>query len=180
MQTILLKDEAPAPHQQNKGMISLTGKLKNMKRIVGYQTLNTDLAALILRLIFGGLFVRYGYMKLASYDTILPMFQDIIGIGAKLSFNLVIFAELFCGFFVLIGLLTRLSVIPIFITMAVAFFVAHKNDPFDMKAISFVFLGLSIVVFLLGSGKFSIDRFLFKTKRNNSTLDEATTWSGEN
>ena len=135
-----------------------------MKRIIGYQTLNTDLAILLLRLLFGGLFLRYGYMKFSAYDTILPMFQDIIGIGAKLSFNLVIFAELVCGFFVLVGFLTRLTVIPIFITMAVAFFVAHQHDPFDMKAISFVYLCLSVVIFLIGSGKYSVDRFLFKNK----------------
>jgi putative oxidoreductase len=177
MQTVLLehKEEALASKRENGGLISLTDKLKKMKRLIGYQTLNPDVAALILRLIFGGLFVRYGYMKFASYDAILPMFQDIIGIGAKLSFNLVIFAELFCGFFVLIGLLTRFTVVPIFITMAVAFFVAHKNDPFDMKAISFVLLGLSVVVFILGSGKYSVDRLLFKKRFTDSSLNEPTT-----
>lgn len=138
-------------------------------RILSYLPLNTDIAALLLRLIFGGLFVRYGYNKLVAYDQILPMFGDIIGIGPKLSFNLVIFAELFCGFFVLIGFLTRLTVIPIFITMAVAFFVAHAADPFDVKALAFVFLLLSIVVFLLGSGRYSVDSLMVK-KMNRERL----------
>ena len=139
--------------------------MNNIKnRIVSHNSLNTDFAALLLRLIFGGLFVRYGYNKLAAYDQILPMFGDIIGIGSKLSFNLVIFAELVCGFFVLIGFLTRLTVIPIFITMLVAFFIAHASDPFDKKALAFVFLLLSAVVFVLGSGRFSIDALIFKRK----------------
>lgn len=140
-----------------------------MKKILSVCPLNTDLAALLLRSIFGGLFVRYGYMKASSYNEILPMFQDIIGIGAKLSFDLVIFAELVCGFLVLIGFLTRLSVIPIFITMLVAFFIAHKNDPFDMKAMAFVLLCLSLVVFVYGSGKHSVDRALFKQKAVHNT-----------
>lgn len=135
-----------------------------MKKILSIQPLNTDMAALLLRLIFGGLFVRYGYMKASSYNDILPMFQDIIGIGAKLSFDLVIFAELVCGFLVLIGFLTRFTVIPIFITMLVAFFIAHKNDPFDMKAVAFLLLCLSLVVFVLGSGRYSVDALLFKRK----------------
>ena len=101
-------------------------------------------------------------MKLASYDEILPMFTDLIGIGSKLSFILVIFAELVCGFFVAIGFFTRLAVIPIFITMVVAFFIAHAKDPFDVKSLAFVFLLLSIVVFVLGSGRFSVDRLIFK------------------
>jgi putative oxidoreductase len=129
-----------------------------------YRALSTDVAALLLRLIFGGMFVRFGYMKVASYNMILPMFGDIIGIGSKLSLNLVIFAELVCGFLVAIGFLTRLTVIPIFITMIVAFFIAHAKDPFDVKALAFIFLLLSIVVFVLGSGKFSVDRLLFRKK----------------
>ncbi len=131
-------------------------------KILSYHSLNTDVASLLLRLIFGGLFVRYGYNKIIAYDQILPMFQDLIGIGSKLSFNLVIFAEFFCGFLVLIGFFTRLSVIPILINMAVAFFIAHAKDPFDVKAIAFVFLLLSIVIFVLGSGKFSIDNLIYK------------------
>lgn len=131
-------------------------------KILSTRSLNSDLATLFLRLIFGGLFVKYGYMKFANYDQILPMFGDIIGIGAKLSFNLVIFAELICGFLVLIGLLTRLSVIPIFITMIVAYFVAHAKDPFDVKQVAFIFLTLSVVIFISGSGKYSVDRFIFK------------------
>ena len=137
-----------------------------MKRILIHKPLDTDLAALLLRLLLGGLFVRYGYMKASAYNEILPMFQDVIGIGARLSFNLVIFAELICGFLVLIGLLTRFTIIPIFITMAIAFFVAHKNDPFDMKAIVLVYLIMAIIVFIMGGGKYSIDALLFK--RQNS------------
>ena len=139
-----------------------------MKKVFDYRSLNIDLATLLLRLIFGGLFVRYGYMKMSAYNDILPMFGDIIGIGSKLSFNLVIFAELVCGFLVLIGLLTRFAVIPIFITMVVAFFIAHKNDPFDMKAVAFLLLCLSLVVFILGSGKYSIDALLFKKNGTKS------------
>jgi putative oxidoreductase len=135
-----------------------------MRRIVSPKPLNTNLAALLLRVLLGGLFVRYGFMKASAYNEILPLFQDVIGIGARLSFNLVIFAELVCGFFVLVGLLTRLTIIPIFVTMAVAFFVAHKNDSFDLKAIVLVYLLMAMIVFIMGSGKYSIDALLFKRK----------------
>ena len=131
-------------------------------RVLKYQSLNTDLASLLLRLLVGGLFVYYGYLKLASYNQILPKFGDIIGIGSKLSFHLVIFAELVCGFFVLIGFLTRLSIIPIFITMIVVYFIALAKDPFTVKQIAFMYLALSVIIFVLGSGKYSVDRLLFK------------------
>ncbi len=132
-----------------------------INKIFSLNPLSSDLAALMLRLIFGGLFIYYGYSKIAAYDQILPYFKDVIGIGSKLSFNLVIFAEFFCGFLVAVGLLTRISVIPIFITMAVAFFIAHANDTFQVKNLAFDYLLLSIVVFVTGSGKYSLDRLIF-------------------
>jgi putative oxidoreductase len=133
-----------------------------MKKLFQSLSLDTDLAGLILRLLFGILFVRYGYNKLVAYDEIAPNFPDLIGIGGKLSFMLVIFAELICGALVALGVLTRLSVIPIFVTMIVAFFMAHANDPFDAKAIAFVYMILCVVIFILGSGKYSIDRVALK------------------
>jgi putative oxidoreductase len=142
-----------------------TYKMKN--RIISTQPFNTDLAAFALRLIFGGFFVYYGYTKLASYNQILPMFGDIIGIGSQVSFNLVIFAELICGFLVLIGFRTRITVIPIFITMIVAYFVAHAKDPFEAKQLALLFLLLSIVIFLLGSGRYSVDSFLTSDKKKS-------------
>ena len=126
--------------------------------------LNADLAAFLLRLLFGGLFIFHGYSKIADYNNILNNMwpPEIIGIGAKLSFNLVIFAEFFCGILVTIGLFTRLTVIPILINMIVAYFVAHQKDAFTGKELPFVFMILSFVVFILGSGRYSVDRLFFR------------------
>jgi putative oxidoreductase len=140
-----------------------------MKKLLDPHPLHTSLGILLLRLIFGGLFVYYGYGKVMAYDNYSANFPDIIGIGAKLSFNLVIFAELICGALVLIGLFTRLAVIPIFITMVVAYFIAHEKDTFDVKQLAFVHMLLSIVIFILGSGRFSVDHIIFnnRTTRND-------------
>jgi putative oxidoreductase len=135
-------------------------------KILSTWSLNTDVAALLLRLIFGGLFIYHGYDKIDHYHMYLSMSKDIIGIGTKLSFNLVIFAEFFCGFFVAIGFLTRLTVIPIFISMSVAFFVAHAKDAFMVKELAFLFLLLCIPIFILGSGKYSVDTLVFKKKNS--------------
>lgn len=133
-----------------------------MKTLFKPESLHTDLATLLIRLIVGGLFIRYGWMKIVNYDQILPMFGDIIGIGSRLSFNLVIFAEFFCAILVVLGLVTRLAIIPIFITMTVVFFIAHANDPFDAKAIAFIYWLLCFVIFILGSGKYSLDKYIFR------------------
>lgn len=130
--------------------------------ILDSRSLNTDFASLLLRLIFGSLFIFHGYNKIEAYNEILPMFPDLIGLGSKLSFILVIFAEFFCGILVTLGFVTRLSVIPIFITMVVAYFLAHAKDAFNVKELALVFMLLSIVIFILGSGKFSLDRLVLR------------------
>jgi putative oxidoreductase len=133
-----------------------------MKKLLSSLPLDIDLGILLLRLVFGGLMMTHGYSKFMGYDQIAPVFPDLIGIGSSLSFNLVISAELFCAIFVLIGLLTRFSVIPIFITMFVAYFIAHGAQPFQEKELPFAFLTLSFAVFVLGSGKYSVDQLILK------------------
>ena len=131
-------------------------------KILSTRSLHTDLGILLLRLVFGGLFIYIGYGKIEHYYQYLPMFRDYTGLGIKTSYNLVIFAEFFCGILVTIGLLTRLAVIPIFISMFVVFFVALKDQAFNDKQLAFLFLILSIVIFVSGSGKYSADALLFK------------------
>jgi putative oxidoreductase len=136
-----------------------------MKRFfIGYRPLSSDLASLLLRLIFGGLFIWTGWVKIDNYDKYIGMMQDYIGIGARLSYNLVIFAEFFCGILVTLGILTRLAVLPIIFAMIVVYFIALKTQPFEQKEIALVFLVMGVVIFIMGSGRFSID-YIFQNKK---------------
>lgn len=139
-----------------------------MKKLTSPLSLNTDMASLALRLLFGGMFIYHGWPKLAGYNQMVEMFGDPIGIGSELSVILVIFAEFFCGIFILLGFLTRFAVIPVFITMLVAYFVAHAKDEFTVKMLPFVYLFLCVVLFILGSGRYSADAELFR--KNPGTL----------
>jgi putative oxidoreductase len=131
-------------------------------RILSPASMNTDLATLLLRLIFGGMFTYYGYLKAEAYDQYSTIFPDYLGIGPTTTYILVIFAELVCGFFIAIGFVTRLAIIPIFITMLFVVFKAHAADPFEAKNLPIVYLLLCPIIFILGSGRFSLDRALFK------------------
>ena len=134
------------------------------KLFLSEKGLNSNLAKLFLRFLLGGLMAYHGISKLHSFYELLPFFPDLIGIGPQTSLMLAIFAECVCGTFVIFGVLTRLAVLPIGITMTVAYFLAHANDPFQTKELSFVFLGLSMIVFITGSGSWSIDHLLFTKK----------------
>lgn len=133
-----------------------------MKQLLSSRPFSADFGILLLRLILGGLFIWHGYDAFDHYSLYMSMSKSVIGLGAKLEFNLVVFSQFFCGIFVALGFLTRLSVLPIFITMTVAFFVAHKADPFMQKELPFTYWLLCLPVFVFGGGRFSLDKLIFR------------------
>lgn len=117
-----------------------------------------DLAVCLLRIGASALMITHGlpkFMQILAGDF---SFGDPLGIGEAPSLILVAFAELICAVFVLIGLGTRLALIPLIITMAVAVFIAHAGDPFGRKEPALFFLISFVVLFLTGPGKYSLDR----------------------
>ena len=92
-------------------------------------------------------------------------FPDPLGMGTTVSLVLAVFAELICSILIGFGFLTRLSAFPLIITMAVAAFIVHAGDPFKQKELSLMYLILYIVLFFIGSGKYSVDYFISKKKK---------------
>ena len=90
-------------------------------------------------------------------------FADPFGIGPEISLGLAVFAEVGCSIFIILGLGTRLAAIPLMITMAVAAFYAHANDPFAVKEKPIAFMVIFIMLLVFGSGRYSIDRLITKT-----------------
>ncbi|HSU29015.1 MAG TPA: DoxX family protein [Chitinophagaceae bacterium] len=135
-----------------------------MKKIFSLNNLDPDLSALLLRLILGGLFIYHGYFCIEHMNEYRPLSQPIIGIPGKLAYDLLMVFQLGCGILLCLGFLTRLAVLPITFMMVVAFFVAHKKDTFQVKELAFAYMLLSVVVFIMGSGKYSLDALLFKKR----------------
>ncbi len=124
--------------------------------------LANDLGLLILRILSGAVLLTHGYPKLQKILAGDLNFGDPIGLGQVPSLYLTTFAEFFCAILVIIGLYTRLALIPLIINMAVAFFIVHAADDFGTKEKSVLFLGMFIVLFFTGAGRYSIDNKLIK------------------
>ena len=133
---------------------------------------NTDLpqntghvALLIFRVLVAAFMLTHGIpklQKLLSGDEI--QFANPYGLGVTTSFVLVIFAEFFCSLLVILGLATRLAVIPLMITMTTAIIFAHANDPFGVKEKPLLFLVCFGLLLIFGSGRYSVDRALDKRR----------------
>ena len=118
----------------------------------------TDLVLLLLRLCFGGLMlVNHGWGKAAKLLAGEYGFPDPLGIGSAASLTLATFAEVVCAFLVMIGLFTRLSVIPLIVTMLVAVFIQHWGDPFTKMESGLLYLIPYICLLLKGPGSYSVD-----------------------
>ena len=125
-----------------------------------------DFTALLLRLGFGlYMLVGHGYSKLMMLcsDSEIKFFS-FLGLSPKVSLGLTVFAEFVACVFIIIGYKTRLAALPIIITMFVAAFIVHGEDPWFMqlaeggsKEPAMLYLIGFLAIYCLGSGKYSVD-----------------------
>ncbi|MGI9542472.1 MAG: DoxX family protein [Cyclobacteriaceae bacterium] len=126
-----------------------------------------DWALLILRLAIGILMITHGWGKFSKVLAGSAEFGDPIGLGPSTSLALAAFAEFICSILIILGLATRLVVIPPMIVMLVAFFIVHAEDPFGRKEKTLLFLFPYISLLIAGPGKFSLDHILFSGKERH-------------
>lgn len=81
-------------------------------------------------------------------------FNDIIAISANLLFPV----------FVIIGLFTRIAVLPILAVTLTGYFVVHLNDVLSTKDIPFMYSLAYLLILVLGPGRYSVD-YLIDKKR---------------
>lgn len=118
----------------------------------------TNIGLLLLRLGFGGMMLTHGIPKLLKLLSGDFSFGNPIGIGAAPTLVLAVIGEVVFPILVIVGFKTRLSAIPIIITMAVAAFIVHATDPIGTKEMALLYMFAFIAIALLGPGKFAIDR----------------------
>jgi putative oxidoreductase len=144
-----------------------------MKQLLGeFSSTRVGVAMLILRVVTGvammihgkgkvmrdGEFVMFNWM---GPDSTTPGIMQFIAS----------FSEFFGGLALVVGLLTPLAALGIAATMLGAIFIAHAGDPWiDTKGgrsfeMASLFLLSSLVLMILGAGRYSLDALLFGRER---------------
>lgn len=129
----------------------------------------TDIGLLLLRLTFGVGMMIHGIQKLNNFQDLSQSFPDPIGFGSMVSLSLAIFAELVCSALLIFGLMTPLVLVPLGITMLVAIFIVHGDDPWAKKELAFTYLAAYGALLFSGPGRFSLDYRFFRAKVEPST-----------
>ena len=139
-------------------MKALINKLFN----VGNYPENISISLLFLRVVAGVFMITHGYGKLLMLFGDGPVkFADPLGIGITASLILTVLAEFLCSIFLIFGVATRLSAIPLLITMLVAALVIHAPDAFARKELALLYSAIYAFIAVAGPGKYSADNWIF-------------------
>ncbi len=132
------------------------------------QPTNLALGLLLIRIIIGVLMAFYGYEKLIHFNEMAvsdfwSKYVNFLGFTGKIPLTLTIFAEFFCSLFLIIGLFTRLSLIPLIICMGFIilsiekFQILNKGDNGFEISHAFLYFIIYVALFFTGSGQYSLD-----------------------
>ena len=113
---------------------------------------------LFFRLAFSASIITHGYGKLLKLLNGDFQFADPLGFGPVSSLIFAIIGEFIAPIFLIIGFKTRFFSIFSIITTAVITFIVHADDPFREKEKALLFCIGFILIFLLGAGKYSVDK----------------------
>lgn len=129
---------------------------------------------LLFRFFSGLMMLPYGYGKIADYDRYAAdFFGDPLGIGNIPSLWLTIFVQVVCPITQILGFQTRISAAILAFNMLIAV-KYHFFDPFSVKVLPMLFLGMYLLLILCGSGKYSLDFLFYNGKRPISRSEK---WS---
>ncbi len=124
-----------------------------------------NLTFFLFRLTAGGLMLTHGMGKFNMLFGSEPIqFPDPLGVGETTSLALAVFTEVFCAMLIMIGLVTRFASIALLITMLVAAFIFHADDPIVKQELSLLYASIYFVITMTGAGKFSIDNWIYSRK----------------
>ncbi|MCK7556665.1 DoxX family protein [Chitinophaga sedimenti] len=116
-----------------------------------------------LRLVLGiFMILNHGWPKLMNFAHLAQRFSDPLGVGKSTSLGMAVFAEVFCSVFLILGLFTRLALIPLIILGAVIVFKIHIHDGSGKLELPVFYLVGYLVLMFCGPGRVSIDGLIGK------------------
>lgn len=120
--------------------------------------MNTNITLLITRIVFSLSMMTHGYPKLLNLFSDNPSFVNPIGIGEIPTLIIAVLAEFIAPIFIIIGYRTKIFTLLPIVTMVIAAFVVHLDDPFKRKELALLYLVGFLIIFLMGPGKYSVNK----------------------
>ena len=84
----------------------------------------------------------------------------------KLNGLVATFSDTVIPFFIILGLGTRLAVLPTIGVTAIGYFVVHKNDSLEVRDVPYMYTVSLLLLLALGAGTYSMDYYLVTLLNN--------------
>jgi len=120
-----------------------------------------DIAFLIFRVLFAvQLFRVHGLKKFRLENGQKEIIPNPLGLPDKMNALVASFADLVVPFLIILGLGTRLAVLPTIGVTAIGYFVVHRKDSLEVRDVPFMYTLSLLLILALGAGKYSLDYYL--------------------
>ena len=120
-----------------------------------------DIAFLIFRVLLAvELFRVHGLKKFRLENGQKEIVPNPLGLPDKMNALVASFSDLVVPFLIILGLGTRLAVLPTIGVTAIGYFVVHRKDSLEVRDVPYMYTLSLLLILALGAGKYSLDYYL--------------------
>jgi len=156
----------------------MTGFFKNLFLYSAGHTYS-NLSRLFLRLFTGIMFLQLCIRQMLNFDKIVPTFEGFMGLSPEASMTVLVIVEMVCAVFIMLGFLTRLSVLfPLGLMLVAENLLSSSQTATTDQLFNFapgypvMFIGIFVFMLLSGPGKISLDYIIAAHFTENRTEEE--------
>ena len=126
--------------------------------------LTKDWSLLLFRILVSlSMINTHGLKKILHFEETVQHIPDPLGIGGEMSTYFAILANIIAPIFIILGLFTRIAILPILSVTLMGFFIVHIHDTWAIRDVPLMYSLSYLFLFFMGAGKYSFDFKLFKS-----------------
>lgn len=145
-------------------------KMIDIIKQILYSDLGTSFnnaALLVFRVLLAiELFRVHGMKKFRVEDGQKEHVPNPLHLPEKLNGLVATFSDTVIPFFIILGLGTRLAVLPTIGVTAIGYFVVHRNDSLEVRDVPYMYTLSLLLLLALGAGTYSLDHYLVTLLNN--------------
>ncbi|MEF9477898.1 DoxX family protein [Chryseobacterium sp. 1B4] len=123
-----------------------------------------DASFLVFRVLLAiQLFRVHGLKKFRLENGQREVIPNPLGLPDQLNAIVASLADLVVPFLIILGLGTRLAVLPTIGVTAIGYFVVHRKDSPEVRDVPFMYTLSLLLVLALGAGRYSLDYYILNT-----------------
>lgn len=120
-----------------------------------------DAAFLLFRILLGiELFRVHGLKKFRLENGKKEVVPNPLGLPDKMNALVASLADTVVPFLIILGLGTRIAVLPTIGVTAIGYFVVHRKDSLEVRDVPYMYTLSLLLILALGAGRYSLDYYL--------------------